>query len=111
MSNFRRRDALTRLVGLLPAFFLLLFSAPLHVAEFYNDWATNHLSSFPSQSGPTDDPDSDGTPNPAEYAFGTDPLVPDSIGSAILPLPPESNGVFRSRSLSERVTGPACRSI
>jgi len=68
---------------------------PLNAAEFYNDWATNHLSSVPSQSGPTDDPDSDGVANLAEYAFGTDPLVSDSIGGAILPLPLESNGVFK----------------
>ena len=95
MSYFRRRDAATRLVGFIPALFLLVLSAPLHAAEFYNDWAAAHLSSFPSQSGPTNDPDSDGVANLAEFAFGTDPVVSDGLGSAIVALPPQTNGVFQ----------------
>lgn len=95
MRNLRRRAATTRLVGLIPALLLLAFSASLCAAEFYNDWATNHMGSVPSQSSPTNDPDSDGVVNLAEYTFGTDPLVSDGIGNAIVALPPETNGVYR----------------
>ncbi|HUI06599.1 MAG TPA: right-handed parallel beta-helix repeat-containing protein [Verrucomicrobiae bacterium] len=94
MSNFRRQDAATRLGGFLPAFLFFVFSASLHAAEFYNDWATNHLSSVPSQSGPTNDPDGDGVVNLAEYTFGTDPMVSDG-GTSIIALPPETNGIYK----------------
>ncbi|HUI06598.1 MAG TPA: right-handed parallel beta-helix repeat-containing protein [Verrucomicrobiae bacterium] len=94
-TQFFDEVAATRLAAVSAALVVSLATTRLYGAEFYNDWATNHLSSVPSQSGPTDDPDSDGTPNLAEYAFGTDPLHSDSIGGAIRPLPPESNGVFR----------------
>jgi hypothetical protein len=95
MGNCRRQGAAMRRAGLLPAFFLVFFSAPVWGAEFYNDWATNHLSGVPSQSGPTDDPDGDGTVNLLEYTFGTDPLVSDGVGSSIVALPPDSNGVYK----------------
>jgi hypothetical protein len=65
----------------------------LRGAEFFNDWATNHLSSVPSQSSPTNDPDSDGLSNLAEFTFGTDPLVPDG-GSPLIPRVSNSNGVY-----------------
>ena len=76
--------------------FFSLFISPLLVngAELYNDWATNHLSSIPSQSGPTNDPDADGVANLAEFAFGTDPVVSDGVGSLILPGLSSEDGVF-----------------
>jgi hypothetical protein len=80
-------------------FLIVLFSfyiSPLLLngAEFYNDWATNHLSSVPDQSGPTNDPDSDGAANLAEFVFGTDPVVSDGIGSLILPGLSGEDGLF-----------------
>jgi len=63
-------------------------------AEFFNDWATNHLSSVSSPSGPTDDPDGDGLLNLTEYVFGTDPLVPDG-GSSMTVLDSGSNGIYQ----------------
>jgi hypothetical protein len=81
-------------VRILPILLGLLILLPsLRGAEFYNDWATNHLSSVPSQSSPTNDPDADGISNLAEYTFGTDPLVPDG-GSPIIPRISGSNGVY-----------------
>jgi hypothetical protein len=71
---------------------LVLSLSALHAAEFFNDWAAAHLGSVPSQSGPNDDPDGDGAPNLAEFAFGTDPLV--GGGSAIIPRFGGTNGVF-----------------
>jgi hypothetical protein len=71
-----------------------LISLPaVQAAEFYNNWATNRLSSVPSQSSPTNDPDGDGVSNLAEYTFGTDPLVSDA-GSPIIPRISGSNGMY-----------------
>jgi hypothetical protein len=74
--------------------FSFFISPLLNGAEFYNDWATNHLSSLPSQSGPTNDPDADFVANLAEYAFGTDPLVGAGLGNLILPGLSGEDGVF-----------------
>jgi hypothetical protein len=95
MSNLRSRVAAVLLVGILPALFLFVWSAASNAAEFYNDWTNSHLSAFPSESGPTNDPDADGVANLAEFAFGTDPAVPGGLGNVILPLPSNSNGVFQ----------------
>ena len=62
-------------------------------AEFYNEWATNNLSSVPSQSSPTNDPDSDGFSNLAEFAFGTNPLLSNG-GSPLIPRITNSNGMY-----------------
>src|SRR5882724_3121694 len=78
------------LVSCSPALSLM----PVNAAEFFNDWATNNLSSVPSQSGPNDDPDGDGTPNLTEYVFGTDPLVPDCASDAIVTLFGGTNGFY-----------------
>ena len=95
MQRFCNAVAAARLVAFIAALVVSSTATRLSAVEFYNDWATNHLSSVPSQSGPTNDPDSDGVANLAEYAFGTDPVVSDGLGSAIVVLPPETNGVFR----------------
>ena len=87
------------------ALFVFLATTHLSAAEFYNDWATNRLSSVPSQSGPTNDPDSDGVANLAEFALGTNPLVSDGIGDAIFALPPETNRAFQVEIL-ERAPFP-----
>ena len=63
-------------------------------AEFYNDWAATNLNTAPLQSGLLDDPDNDGAPNLAEFAFGTDPLVPNGLGNAVQPLITGSNGLY-----------------
>ncbi len=67
----------------------------LNADQFYNDWAATNLTAFGAASGPTDDPDYDGAANLAEYAFGTDPLVSQGVGGAILPLVTGTDGVFQ----------------
>lgn len=68
------------------AAFLFFLSAHQSLAtQFYNDWATNHFSDLPSQAGWTNDPDRDGEINLVEFAFGTDPRVPDGLGGAMTP--------------------------
>src|SRR2546425_4875186 len=42
-------------------------------AEYYTNWESVHLSGFPAESGPQDDPDLDSQINLLEFAFGTDP--------------------------------------
>jgi Pel9A-like, right handed beta helix region len=73
---------------------LLVSLSRLNGVEFFNDWATNNLSSVPSQSGLTDDPDGDGTPNLTEFVFGTDPLTPDCASDAIATLFGGTDGYF-----------------
>jgi hypothetical protein len=75
-------------------FVLMVSLLRLNGAEFYNDWATNRLSSVSSQSSPTNDPDGDGISNLAEYTFGTDPLVSDG-GSSMFVRDSGSNGMYR----------------
>jgi hypothetical protein len=94
MTRFFTAGAARRSSALIAVSFVLVAAARLNGAEFYNDWATNHLSGVPSQSGPTNDPDSDGVVNLAEYTFGTDPMVSDG-GTSIFALPPETNGIYR----------------
>jgi hypothetical protein len=73
---------------------LLVSLSRLNGAEFFNDWATNNLSSVPSQSGLTDDPDGDGSPNLTEFVFGTDPLTPDCASESIATLFGGTDGYF-----------------
>jgi hypothetical protein len=80
-------------IGLLIGIVLLGLVTPARPAEFFNDWATNHLSSVPSQSGLTNDPDHDTLSNLSEFVFGTDPLMPDG-GSPIAPRVTGSNGIY-----------------
>ena len=54
-------------------------------AQFYNDWATNHFSDLPAQSGWSNNPDGDGEINLVEFAFGTDPRAAGGITGAITP--------------------------
>jgi hypothetical protein len=83
-----------KLVRILPTLLGLLLLLPsLKGAEFYSDWSTNRLSSVPSQSSPTNDPDSDGFSNLAEFTFGMDPLVSDG-GSPVIPRVSGSNGMY-----------------
>ena len=63
-------------------------------AQFFNDWAATNLNTVPTQSGPLDDPDSDGAANLAEFAFGTDPLASTGLGNAITTISTGSNGFF-----------------
>ena len=63
-------------------------------ALFFNDWAATNLNTVPTQSGPTNDPDSDGAANLAEFAFGTDPLVGTGLGNAITTIFGGTNGFF-----------------
>ncbi|MGA2139067.1 MAG: right-handed parallel beta-helix repeat-containing protein [Verrucomicrobiia bacterium] len=67
----------------------------LNGAQFFNDWAATNLVSVPSQNGPLDDPDNDGTANLAEFTFGTDPLAGSGFGNSILPVPTGTDGVFQ----------------
>ncbi|HXI84558.1 MAG TPA: right-handed parallel beta-helix repeat-containing protein [Verrucomicrobiae bacterium] len=78
------------------AFALCSLALPLssNGAQFYNDWAAMNLNTVPTQSGPTNDPDSDGVANLAEFAFGTNPLNETGLGSAIVATPSSSNGFF-----------------
>ncbi|HUJ70790.1 MAG TPA: right-handed parallel beta-helix repeat-containing protein, partial [Verrucomicrobiae bacterium] len=91
----RREQSLARF-----SWFILVLSAltlplsRLHAAQFFDDWAATNLSTVPLQSGPLDDPDQDGAPNLAEFAFGTDPLAGQGLGPAILPSFSGSNGFF-----------------
>jgi hypothetical protein len=85
--------------GLIPKFlvffvFFFISSQLLNGAEFYNGWATNHLSSVLAQSGPTNDPDADGVANLTEFTFGTDPIVSDGVGGLVIPGLGGENGVF-----------------
>jgi len=61
-------------------------------AQFYNDWAAVHFSDIPAQSGPTNDPDSDGNLNVIEFAFGTDPRVAGSLNGAVIPVSGPAGG-------------------
>ena len=63
-------------------------------AQFFNDWAATNLNTVPTQSGPTNDPDSDGAANLAEFAFGTNPLVSTGLGNAITTIFGGTNGFF-----------------
>ena len=72
---------------------LVLSVSRLNGAEYYTNWAAAHLGSVPAQSSPTNDPDSDGSANLAEFVFGTDPLASGG-GSAILPGLSGEDGVF-----------------
>ncbi|MBN8459370.1 MAG: glycoside hydrolase family 16 protein [Verrucomicrobia bacterium] len=57
--------------------------------SYYNDWlATNWPSGGAVDSGPTDDPDGDGTANLLEWALLMDPLVPDVFRPEIRLEPP-----------------------
>lgn len=74
---------------------LMLPLSALNGAQFFNDWAATNLVSVPSQNGPLDDPDNDGTANLAEFTFGTDPLAGSGFGNSILPVPTGTDGVFQ----------------
>ena len=77
---------------------LLLCSLTLpsssNAAAFFNDWAATNLNTVPTQSGPTNDPDSDGAANLAEFGFGTDPLAGAGLGNAITTIFGGTNGFF-----------------
>ncbi|MHA3770713.1 hypothetical protein ACXR0O_04145 [Verrucomicrobiota bacterium sgz303538] len=49
----------------------------------YADWKTRFFSAIALATGPLDDPDSDGVPNFAEYAFFTHPERPDASRQAV----------------------------
>ncbi|HTS18452.1 MAG TPA: right-handed parallel beta-helix repeat-containing protein [Verrucomicrobiae bacterium] len=80
--------------GLISFFVALGFAFASAHAQFFNDWAATNLNTVPLQSGPLDDPDNDGAPNLAEFAFGTDPLQPTGLGNAIQALVTGSNGLY-----------------
>jgi hypothetical protein len=71
-----------------------LLAPPSNGAPFFNDWAATNLNTVPAQSGPTNDPDSDGAANLAEFAFGTDPLVGTGLGNAITTIFGGTSGFF-----------------
>lgn len=78
-------------------------------AQFYNDWAATNLNTVPTQSGPTNDPDSDGVANLAEFAFGTNPLVGTGLGNAITTIFGGTNGYFGVELLEQAGHVPGCR--
>lgn len=73
---------------------VLSLLSSVRAAQFFNDWAATNLNTVPLQSGPLDDPDSDGAANLAEFAFGTNPLIGTGLGSAILPSFTGANGFY-----------------
>jgi len=80
---------------ILPVF--LVGVLPLNGAQFYNDWAATRFTDIPAQSGATNDPDGDGNANLVEFAFGTDPRVPDAITGIVNPKSGSTsgtNGIF-----------------
>jgi hypothetical protein len=73
---------------------LVPLMSSLHAAPFFSDWAATNLNTVPLQNGPLDDPDNDGAPNLAEFAFGTDPLLGTGLGNAIQVSVTGSNGLY-----------------
>ena len=69
---------------LLPALLFIGISS-LNAAQFYNDWVSNRFTLYPSQSGPTNNPDGDADANVVEFAFGTDPQVANGNVSGATP--------------------------
>lgn len=53
----------------------------------YADWKTRFFAAGESLSNPGDDPDGDGLPNAAEYAFLTHPKKPDTTHGLTTPQP------------------------
>src|SRR5262245_37324064 len=74
----------------LATFFLSLL--PAVSAQYYNDWAATHFADIPAQSGPTNDPDSDGEINLIEFAYGTDPRAIGGIQGSVTPLSGSASG-------------------
>ena len=65
-------------------------------AQFYNAWVSNRFAAFPTQSGPTNNPDGDADVNLVEFAFGTDPAAANGGGSVIPKFGAltDTNGIF-----------------
>jgi hypothetical protein len=88
---------------------LCLVALPLssNGAQFFNDWAATNLNAVPTQSGPTNDPDSDGVANLAEFAFGTNPLAGTGLGNGMMTIFGGTNGFFGVELLEQagRVPG------
>lgn len=76
----------------LAAGLLTLTQSSLDGAQFYTNWAAVHFSGNPAPAGPLLDPDHDGEPNVVEFAFGTDPLLPDSLTGMVQPLAGGASG-------------------
>ena len=55
-------------------------------SESYADWRTRFFAVNSAVAGPDHDADGDGSANFAEYAFFTNPLMPDSYRSTVEPL-------------------------
>jgi hypothetical protein len=89
MPTMTRLFARGNLLALLVFFLGLL---PLDGAQFYCDWAATRFTDIPAQSGATNDPDGDGSANLVEFAFGTEPRVPDGITGAVNPKSGSTNG-------------------
>lgn len=73
---------------------LLLIGSMLRgsCTSFYSDWAATNFNDAPAQSGQWDDPDHDGERNTIEFAFGTDPRMPDGITGLVIPRSGTPNG-------------------
>ena len=74
----------------------LLGVLPISAAQFYNAWVSNRFAAFPTESGPTNNPDGDADVNLVEFAFGTDPAAANGGGSVISKFGATSgtNGIF-----------------
>ena len=55
-------------------------------SESYGEWRTRFFAVNSAVAGPDHDADGDGSANFAEYAFFTNPLIPDSYRSTVEPL-------------------------
>jgi hypothetical protein len=72
-------------------------------AELYSSWTNSYFGDVPTESGPTNDPDSDAEINLLEFAFGTDPRSgTSSVLSLIIPHVDTTNGVYAVEVLEQR---------
>jgi hypothetical protein len=73
------------------------------VVSGYGTWLPGYFSAAelgqPDVSGPTSDPDLDGVPNLAEFAFGTSPRVGSGLDPALPRVEIVSTGAGKQRAL------------
>lgn len=75
-KNYLRALLLLLLLGINPS---------LSAAQFYNAWVSNRFAAFPTQAGPTNNPDGDADVNLVEFAFGNDPVIAGANGDKVIP--------------------------
>ncbi len=91
--------------SLLAPVLLVAANLPLAGAQFYNDWVSNRFTLYPTQTGPTNNPDGDADVNLVEFVFGTDPQVANGNAGSVTPKSGAvsgTNGIF-SAEIFERL--------